>query len=190
MTSFGYDKLGRLTKVIDAAGKETVYATTSWATASSQTRRQRPHHRLRVRQAGPGDARAILPDGKRETKTYDAAGNLEDADGLQRPDHDLRLRRYQPARLADATQAAAWPPVGFTYTATGRRRTATDARGVTDYEYDVRDRLSKLTYPDGRRLEYGYDANGNRTTLTRRRRRGTQPHDQLTPTTTRAGWTS
>ncbi len=46
------------------------------------------------------------------------------------------------------------------------RLTATDARGTTTYGYDVRQRLASLTYPDGRKLEYGYDANGNRSSLT------------------------
>jgi len=48
----------------------------------------------------------------------------------------------------------------------GRRATATDQRGTTSYTYDTRDRIETVTYPDGRRLTYGYDANGNRTSLT------------------------
>jgi RHS repeat-associated protein len=57
-------------------------------------------------------------------------------------------------------------PVAFTYTPTGRRETATDERGTTRYEYDTLDRLAALLYPDGRKLEYAYDGNGNRTRLT------------------------
>jgi RHS repeat-associated protein len=56
--------------------------------------------------------------------------------------------------------------VAFTYTPSGRRETATDARGVTSWTYDDRDRLESLTYPDGRALTYGHDANSNRTSLT------------------------
>ena len=40
-----------------------------------------------------------------------------------------------------------------------------DARGITTYTYDRRDRLETLTYPDGKKLEYGYDENSNRTSL-------------------------
>jgi RHS repeat-associated protein len=43
-----------------------------------------------------------------------------------------------------------------------------DDRGTTTYGYDSRDRLTSLTYPDGRRLEYGWDGHGNRTSLTAR----------------------
>ena len=56
--------------------------------------------------------------------------------------------------------------VGFTYTPTGRRATASDARGVTSYAYDTRDRVVATVYPDGRELDYAYDARGARTKLT------------------------
>ena len=56
--------------------------------------------------------------------------------------------------------------VGFTYTPTGRRATASDARGVTSYAYGTRDRVVATVYPDGRELDYAYDARGARTKLT------------------------
>ncbi len=40
-----------------------------------------------------------------------------------------------------------------------------DARGTTSYAYDARDRVTSITYPDGRALGFGYDAAGNRTSL-------------------------
>ncbi len=60
--------------------------------------------------------------------------------------------------------------VSFTYTATGRRETATDARGTTRYGYDLRDRLTSLEQPGfgtgTARLGFAYDGNGNRLALT------------------------
>jgi RHS repeat-associated protein len=53
----------------------------------------------------------------------------------------------------------------FTYTPTGQRASATDARGVTTYSYDLRDRLLDVTHPDGATVEYTYDARGNRTSV-------------------------
>ena len=79
-------------------------------------------------------------------------------DRLQLP-ADL-LGRLLFRRYPDATS------VGFTYSATGRRLTATDARGTTGYGYDERDRLTAITYPGGRKLEFEHDAGGNRTKLT------------------------
>ena len=107
----------------------------------------------------------ILPDGARETREYDAAGNLQERTDFLGRTTDVRVRRHEPAARRGPTRTPA-QNVSFTYTPAGRRRTATDARGITTYGYDVRDRLTSLTYPDGRRLEYGYDGNGNRATLT------------------------
>jgi YD repeat-containing protein len=42
----------------------------------------------------------------------------------------------------------------------------TDARGVTSYSYDDRDRLIEKKDPTGYELTYAYDAQGNRTNLT------------------------
>src|SRR5262249_10130732 len=41
-----------------------------------------------------------------------------------------------------------------------------DARGITAYTYDARDRLVLVTEPDGTTIRYEYDAAGNETTLT------------------------
>jgi RHS repeat-associated protein len=104
-----------------------------------------------------------LPDGLYEVFTPDAAGQIT-----------------RHADFAGATTSYTYDPMGrvlsrtypdstvvsFTYTPTGQRATATDARGTTRYAYDSRNRLVQLTYPDGRMVAYGYDAHGDRTTLT------------------------
>ena len=73
-------------------------------------------------------------------------------------------------RLTSRTYPNAAENVSFTYTSTGRRETATDARGTTSYGYDLRDRLTSLTQPGfgagTASLGYTYDGNGNRLTLT------------------------
>ncbi len=51
--------------------------------------------------------------------------------------------------------------MNFTYTPTGKRQTATDARGITSYAYDLRDRVTRVTHPDGTEVVYTYDAKGN-----------------------------
>jgi YD repeat-containing protein len=52
------------------------------------------------------------------------------------------------------------PTVSFTYTATGKRHTMTDASGTTTYNYDGMDRLTSKQTPEGT-LSYTYDAAGN-----------------------------
>ena len=74
-----------------------------------------------------------------------------------------------PTTTTTASSPAPTPPPARTspsYTPTGRRLTATDARGTTQYAYDTRDRLTSLTHPDGRALQYDYDAQGNLVKLT------------------------
>jgi RHS repeat-associated protein len=94
--------------------------------------------------------------------TYDAAGNLASKTDFMGQTiayaYDANNRLTQKL-YRDATT------VGFTYTATGRRATAVDARGTVAYAYDLRDRIISMKYPDGRKLEYAYDARGNRTLL-------------------------
>jgi RHS repeat-associated protein len=96
--------------------------------------------------------------------TYDAAGNLE-----TRTDFMNRVTTYaydDNNRLLSRTYPNPDENVSFTYTPTGRRLTATYNGETTAYEYDTRDRLTKVTHPDGRELQYEHDAQGNRLKLT------------------------
>jgi RHS repeat-associated protein len=174
VTRFGYDALGRLTSVTDARDKVTSYEydelgnrvrqidANGHITAFEYDRLGREIKRVlpAIGTAGPAF----------ETKSYDDAGNLE-----SRTDFAGRVTAYtydvMNRLVARTAQCAPFPCAGaadasFTYTPSGRRDTVTDDRGVTSYDYDVRDRLASLTYPDGRSLAYSYDANGNRTTMT------------------------
>jgi RHS repeat-associated protein len=78
-------------------------------------------------------------------------------------ENDRLIRRSYP----DGTT------VDFTYTLSGRRSSATDARGTTAYEYDDRDRLIRRTVPEGYELRYAWDAAGNRTAITAELANGT-----------------
>src|SRR5439155_4085831 len=51
------------------------------------------------------------------------------------------------SRTPDATTNE--PAVSFTYTATGKRQTMTDASGTTTYAYDSMDRLTQKATPEG-----------------------------------------
>jgi YD repeat-containing protein len=52
---------------------------------------------------------------------------------------------------------------------------------AVDYEYDVLGRLTKVDYGDGKVIEYAYDANGNRTTVSVDGET-TNPQQNLNPT--------
>jgi RHS repeat-associated protein len=161
-TQFGYDALGRLARVTDALSQVTSYAYDELGNRVSQTDANGHTTAFTYDTLGRETSR-ILPDGKGETKSYDLAGNLQNrTDFLGRTTiygYDLN-NRLASRNYPDGST------VSFTYTATGRRTTAVDPRGVTTYTYDTRDRLQTLASPDGRSLTYAYDAQGNRRGLT------------------------
>lgn len=68
----------------------------------------------------------------------------------------LSFSAYPLAKLAPSKVAT----VTFTYTATGKRSTMTDASGTTTYGYDSADRLISKATPAGT-LSYTYDAAGH-----------------------------
>lgn len=68
------------------------------------------------------------------------------------------------------TPPAGGVPTTVTTDFDGRLLTRTEGAGTltasTSYTYDDQDRLTSLTYPDGKQATYGYDALGRRTTTT------------------------
>lgn len=159
-TAFGYDALGRLLTVTDALDQVTRYAYDELGNRTSQTDANQHQTRFEYDALGR-QTRRVLPDGAAESFAYDTAGNL---------DHKVTFGGVTIQYAYDAVGrllSRTFPGggAGFTYTATDQRRTALDARGTTLYEYDARGRLKRLVYPDGRELGYGYDAAGNRTSL-------------------------
>ena len=101
-----------------------------------------------------------LPVGQVQTRTYDSAGNLHtmtDYNG-----HTTTYTYDSLDRLLSKIPDPALnePAVSFTYTATGKRATMTDASGTTTYTYDNLDRLKTKATPQGT-LTYTYDATGN-----------------------------
>ncbi|MGV3663330.1 MAG: RHS repeat-associated core domain-containing protein [Prosthecobacter sp.] len=57
------------------------------------------------------------------------------------------------------------PDVSFTFDLNGNRATMTDMTGVTTFGHDRYDRLTRVDYPDGGFVVYGYDYVGNVTEL-------------------------
>jgi YD repeat-containing protein len=105
-----------------------------------------------------------LPLGQVESYGYNSVGNL-----ITRTDFNGKATTYgydTMNRMLSKTPHSSFgqAPVTFTYTATGRRATMTDASGVTVYGYDVRDRMIGKQTPQGT-LTYSYDGAGNLLTM-------------------------
>lgn len=140
-TVFTYDELGCLIAKTDALGRTTSYEYDALGNLTA----------------------TVLPLGQRATNQYDGVRNLigtTDFNGNTIRNTYDALNRLTLQKFPDGTSNA------ITYTATGQRRTVTDARGVTTYAYDVRDRLTSRTDPDGSFIRYGYDLAGHIISIT------------------------
>jgi len=164
---YGYDPLGRLisvTQSLNGTPLTTTYAYDEVGNRISQTDANGHVTSFIYDQRGRRISRT-LPLGMTELYGYDAAGNL-----LSKQDFNGHTTTYQydamnrlTNKVADAffvQNAIGAAQVGFTYTATGRRLSMTDASGASNYTYDTRDRLLTKTTPFGT-VTYTYDAAGN-----------------------------
>ena len=144
VTSYGYNLLGDITGLTDANSHLTENAFDLLSQQVSKT----------------------LPDGSlTETRQYDAAGNLTTLthfNGKTTTYAYDNLNRLL-SRTPDSTTGE--PTVSFTYTATGKRASMTDASGTTNYTYDSMDRLITKATPEGT-LNYTYDAAGHLASMT------------------------
>jgi RHS repeat-associated protein len=137
-TAYGYDSNGNLTTLADANAHTTQNGFDPLNQLGQET----------------------MPAGQTQTRLYDKAGNLvslKDYNG-----HTTTYTYDTMNRLLQRTPDAATgePAESFTYTATGKRATMTDASGTTTYGYDDHDRLVTKATPQGT-LSYTYDAAGN-----------------------------
>ncbi|MDG5488824.1 RHS repeat-associated core domain-containing protein [Sphingomonas sp. BGYR3] len=104
------------------------------------------------------------------------------AEGTQGPDRITRNQYNAAGELIKVTKALGTAveadEVTYTYTPNGKQASVTDANGNrAEYSYDGHDRLKRWTFPSQTTPgqvnaadyeEYGYDANGNRTSLRKR----------------------
>ncbi len=106
-----------------------------------------------------------MPAGQQQTRTYDAAGNLQTLTDYNGKTTTFAYDTLN--RLMSRTPDPSLPdtPESFTYTATGKRATMTDASGTTIYTYDAQDRLQTKATPQGT-LTYTYDTADNVASMT------------------------
>ena len=102
-------------------------------------------------------------DGSTETFSYDDQGNV--ISSVNRRGLEIDYAYNQEAELISQTN-----PDGtnssYTYDNRGNLTSATNATGTINLEYDLADRLTQITYANGRSLAYEYDAGGRRTQMT------------------------
>lgn len=102
------------------------------------------------------------PDGSRETYAYDAHGNLTEF--VNRAGRTIRLT-YNAQDLVTRKTYEDGAHIDYAHDAHRNvtAATLTPAAGavqVTSFQYDAGDRLTRITYPNGRYVAYAYDAGG------------------------------
>jgi RHS repeat-associated protein len=170
-TEYRYDDLGRLTGVKNALLDWTTYGYNELGQMVSMTDAELHTTRYEYDQLGRRSA-TVLPLTQRSSMTYDSVGNLKtttDFNGKTITFNYDEQERLTEKVFQDGSK------VVYTYTRNNLQDTITfrNSSGLVtsfyDYDYDVRDRLTKRTDSiDGvvRSIEYGYDIASNRTSVT------------------------
>ncbi|WP_414529920.1 putative Ig domain-containing protein, partial [Nodularia chucula] len=143
-TKYTYNNLGLLTQIEDANQNITQYEYDDFYRSTA----------------------TILPLGQRNQTVYDQFGQVS-----SQKDFNGDIINYSYDSIGRLQQKAFTDPrvatVSYTYDAiTSQLQTVTDGRGVTQYNYDQRDRLSKIIQPNQQFVSYGYDLLDNVTSLT------------------------
>jgi YD repeat-containing protein len=172
-TAYGYDGAGRLTTVTQpspdgvAPAPVTAYAYDELGNKVSQTDALGRVTRWEYDALGRTTKRT-LPGGQSETFAYDTVGNVASHTNFNGETiaytYDA-LNRLATKTLPAAGVGSLAHTVSYAYTPTGQVATVEDERGVTRHAYDARDRLAQVAHPEGWTVSYGYDAAGNRTSL-------------------------
>ena len=169
VTRYEYNARGRRTKEIDPLLRETVYVYGNNNVPDANATTGTGIDLLQVKRKNAGGTYDVLANytynalhlplivvdalGATTTYTYNAAGQVltvttPPAQG-QSQGATTTFTYNTSGYLTQVAGPVAGATTTFTYDAYGRRRTVTDAAGLTlTYDYDSLDRVTKVTYPD------------------------------------------
>ncbi|WP_204343380.1 polymorphic toxin-type HINT domain-containing protein [Paenibacillus elgii] len=160
-TSYAYDLFNRLVSVTNAKSETTKYSynmagklvQTEYADGNKIQKQYDELGRL---------IRKIDALGQNERYYYDVNGNVKtyiDRKG-QTTSYGYNIRDQLTSSVTGSET------VSYEYDNAGRRTAMQDATGRTQYGYNNVGQLDAVTYPDGKKVLYVYDPQGNRTQMT------------------------
>ncbi len=161
-TGFTYDGAGNVIGQVNALGQRTRFAYEPNFNQLSQVTDARGNG-LSYRYDNRGNLSSIThADGSRESFSHDSQGNVTNYTNRRGQtiaySYDTRGQLLRQENPDGSFQA-------YTYDARGNTTSIADSRGSIALEYDTGDRLTKITYPNGRSLAYSYDAANRRTRM-------------------------
>ncbi|AVH68152.1 polymorphic toxin-type HINT domain-containing protein [Nostoc sp. 'Peltigera membranacea cyanobiont' N6] len=164
-TKYTYDNLSQLTQVEQANQAKTKYTYNNLGLLT-----QTQDANQNITQYEYDDfyrlTATILPMDQQNQTVYDKFGQVSSQKDFNGDTINYTydfIGRLQQKTFTDPRVAT----VSYTYDpVSSQLKTVTDGRGVTQYNYDDRDRLSKIIQPDQQFVNYGYDLLSNVTSLT------------------------
>ncbi len=161
-TSFAYDVAGRLVRVVDAAGGKVGF--TYDKAGNRRTMTDSKGYTTRYAYDELNRRIGMLePMGGLTAFAYDAVGNRL---GILEPNNKSTIFFYDEVNRLVLIGYDDNSSVTFTYDANGNRTGMTDSIGTSSWQYDALNRMTSQTDAFGKVISYGYDAAGNRRSLT------------------------
>jgi RHS repeat-associated protein len=163
ISKYTYDSNGNVTSETNPLGQTTDFAYTSSFNQLASTVDARGNTTAYTYDA-KGDLVAIQsPDQSIQTATFDGHG---DPLSIVNPNGQATSVTYNTAGQITSATVAGGTQFTFTYDLRGNLKTAAGAAGTTSLSYDSGDRLTNISYPTGRYLQYAYDSAGRRIRMT------------------------
>ena len=151
LTQFEYNTYGKLTKVVDPLGRTTLSTYSTNGIDLLEVRQQvgSTNELLNTFTYNTQHLQLTAVDAAGQTNRfgYNAYGQLT---AVTNAINEVTSLSYSNGHLTNVLGALPGATTSLTYDGYGRVRTVTDSEGYTvTYDYDVLDRRTKTTYPDG-----------------------------------------
>jgi RHS repeat-associated protein len=160
-TQYGYNERGERTSLTDPAENTVAYAYNSYGEQTGLTNRRNQTFGFTFDDNG-NPLTVSTPLGNTTTMVYN---DLNQVESVEEASGQTTTFVYDEVGRVEA-QTDAVGTISFVYDDNGNPETVTEGTAVLTRTFDNMDRVETYTDAAGNEIEYGYDLNGNLTTLT------------------------